>query len=90
MAKAAKWTQKPIDAAEITALAASFSEIAERYCTDDFYGRELVERAVRYIDEAHGQPMGDNPDWFEYMLRALLEVARPNCRRRSETLSIVR
>jgi hypothetical protein len=38
----------------------------------------LLERAVRYINAVHGMPMGDDPTWFEYMMRALIEVARPN------------
>lgn len=79
LARTAKWAQKPIDASEIMALAERFTEIAKSELNDDLEIDEaLVTRAVRYIAEAHGTPMGDDTDWFRHMLRALLEVARPN------------
>jgi hypothetical protein len=79
LALAVKWTQRPIDANEITSLADKMRTIAERYVSDGLsIDLPLIERAVRYITQAHGMPMGDDTDWFEYTLRALLEVARPN------------
>jgi hypothetical protein len=80
LAQVAKWTQKPIDAREITELADRLTVIAKGYVSDGVLQIDLplIERAVRYITAAHGMPMGDDTNWFEYMMRALIEVARPN------------
>lgn len=80
LARVAKWTRKPIDATEITVLANRLAEIAKGYVSKGELQIDLplIERAVRYITAAHGMPMGDNTDWFEYMMKALIEVARPN------------
>jgi hypothetical protein len=78
LARTAKWIQKPIDAAEITALAKRFKEVATLHVSDGFIDEAVITRAVRYITQAHGMPIGDDTDWFEHMLQALLEVARPN------------
>lgn len=81
LARGAKWVQKPIDSEEIRALAARFVEVARSHI---FIGDNLridtalITRAVRYLTQAHGMPMGDDTRWFENMLTAVLEVARPN------------
>jgi hypothetical protein len=79
LARVAKWSRKPIDTSEITVLAERLTEIAkEKVCDGLSIDLPLIERAVTYITQAHGMPMGDDTEWFEHMLRALLEVARPN------------
>jgi hypothetical protein len=79
LARTAKWTQRPIDSAEITALAERFRTIAaSRVCPELNIDVPLLTRAVRYIGQAHGMPMGDDTAWFSHMLHALIEVARPN------------
>jgi hypothetical protein len=79
LARAVKWTQKPIDANEITTLADRMTTIAKDYVSEGLsIDLPLIERAVRYITQAHGMPMGEDTTWFEYTLRALLEIARPN------------
>jgi hypothetical protein len=79
LARSTKWSRKPIDAAEITALAARFTEIAQSRLSEALdRNPALVARAIRYIDNAHAMPSGDDAEWFFYMLEALLEVARPN------------
>jgi hypothetical protein len=79
LARVVKWTQKPIDAAEITTLAERFTAIAKDQVVEGLsIDLPLIERAVTYITQAHGMPTRDDTDWFEYTLRALLEVARPN------------
>ncbi len=79
LARTAKWARRPIDTNEIAELAARFTAIArEKVCDGLDIDLALIERAVRYITQVHGMPMGDDTDWFEYMLTALLEVARPN------------
>jgi hypothetical protein len=80
VARNTKWAQKPIDAAEITAVAEKLFEIAKQQV---FPGLEidipLITRAVRYLGQVHAiPPMGDNIVWFSEMLRAVLEIARPN------------
>jgi hypothetical protein len=80
LARATKWARKPIDTAEFDELAKKLSAIAaERVCEGLDINLPLITRAVRYIAQAHGMPMmGDDTQWFENMLTALLEVARPN------------
>jgi hypothetical protein len=79
LARTAKWTQRPIDASEIISLAARFETIAkERKSEELAIDEPILTRAVRYIAQAHGMPFGDDTRWFENMLTALLEVARPN------------
>jgi hypothetical protein len=79
LARTTKWVQKPIDAEEIKAQAGRFSEIAKEKVYEPLgINPALVARAVRYLAQAHGMPMGEDTQWFEHMLRAVLEVARPN------------
>jgi hypothetical protein len=81
LARTAKWAQRPIDLEEIRNLAARFLEIARShvFISDTLrIDTPLIARATRYITQAHGMPMGDDSTWFSTMLRALLEVARPN------------
>jgi hypothetical protein len=79
LARTAKWTQKRIDATEITALANRFEAIARSRVTESLgIDGALLARAVQYITQAHGPPFGDDTLWFEFMLSAVVEVARPN------------
>src|SRR3977135_2222955 len=79
LARATKWTQKPIDATEITALAKRYATIAQSHLSEELdIDVAVLENAVRYITRAHGIPAGDDTPWFDYTLTALLEVARPN------------
>jgi hypothetical protein len=80
VARTTKWTRKPIDAAEITAVAEKLFEIAkQQVCSGLEIDIPLITRAVRYLGQVHAmQPMDDNTVWFSEMLRAVLEIARPN------------
>lgn len=79
LARATKWARKPIDAAEITTLARGYAKIARTHLSEESdIDVPLLANAVRYIGQAHGMPSGDDTRWFEYMLVALVEVARPN------------
>src|SRR5260221_7372576 len=79
LARIAKWTRNPIDANEIRTLADRMTTIAKNYVSEGLsIDLPLIERAVRYITQAHGMPTGDDTTWFDYTLRALLEVARLN------------
>jgi hypothetical protein len=82
MARTTKWSRKPTDTDEIAALAKSFSEIAKEraeYGTELGIDIPLVTRAVCYLGQAHATPpLGDDTQWFSYMLDAVLEIARPN------------
>jgi hypothetical protein len=79
LARTAKWAQRPIDSEEITELAGKFESVAiSRVYEPLNIDVTLVARAVRYITQAHGMPTGDDTGWFDEMLRALIEVARPN------------
>jgi hypothetical protein len=80
VARTTKWTQKPIDAAEIMAVAEKFFEIAKRQvCPELEIDIPLITRAVRYLGQVHAMPpTDDNTVWFAEMLRAVLEIARPN------------
>jgi hypothetical protein len=75
-----KWSLKPIDAAEITAVAEKFFKIAKQQVSPELkIDIPLVTRAVRYLGQVHAMPpMDDNTVWFSEMLRAVLEIARPN------------
>jgi hypothetical protein len=80
VARTTKWTQKPIDGADIAAVAEKFFEIARQQV---YHEQEidipLITRAVRYLGQVHAMPpMDDNTVWFSEMLRAVLEIARPN------------
>ena len=79
LARISKWTRSPIDANEIVALGERFVVIAKARVSEPLsIDLPVLERAVRYIAQAHGMPSGDNTSWFEYTLTAVLEVARPN------------
>jgi hypothetical protein len=79
LARTAKWVQKPIDSEEIRDLGARFAQIAKSNMGDALQiDAPLQTRAVRYLTQAHGMPMGDDTSWFSVMLTALVEVARPN------------
>jgi len=79
LARTAKWTRKPIDSEEIRRLADAFFKTAVSRVSETLdIDLPLITRAVRYLGEAHGMPTGDDPRWFEDMLGAVLEVARPN------------
>ena len=80
VARTTKWSRKPIDAVEITAVAAKFFEIAKQQVSPEpEIDIPLITRAVRYLGQVHAMPpMDDNTVWFSEMLRAVLEIARPN------------
>jgi hypothetical protein len=81
LARTVKWVQKPIDSDEIRDLAGRFLEIAKShiFISDELrIDTRLVARAVRYLTQAHGMPMGEDTGWFASMLTAVLEIARPN------------
>ena len=80
VARTTKWVQKPIDAAEITAVAKKLFEIAKQQVFPRLeIDVPLITRAVRYLGQVHAMPpMDDNTVWFSEMLRAVLEIARPN------------
>ena len=80
VARTTKWSRKPTDAAEITAVADKFFEIAKQQVSPALeIDIPLITRAVRYLGQVHAMPpMDDNTAWFSEMLRAVLEIARPN------------
>jgi hypothetical protein len=79
LARTAKWTQRPIDTDEIVRLAERYLEITLSHLSTELrIDVPLLTRAVRYIILAHGTPHGDDTHWFETILTALIEVARPN------------
>jgi hypothetical protein len=80
VARMTKWSRKPVDSAEITALADKLYEIAKGQVSPELeIDLPLITRAVRYIGQVHAMPpMDEDTGWFCYMLRAVLEIARPN------------
>jgi hypothetical protein len=79
LARTAMWTQKPIDSEAITRLAEAFFNIARARLSEPLnIDLPLITRAMQYVAEAHGMPTGDDTRWFDLMLMAVLEVARPN------------
>ena len=92
VARTTKWSQRPIDAAEITAVAEKFFEIAKgQVSTGLEIDIPLITRAVRYLGQVHAiPPMDDNTVWFSEMLRAVLEIARPNTSVEEENKAFLR
>jgi|SRR5579885_931414 len=81
LARTTKWEQRPIDLDEINEHAERLYQIAqEQICESLDRDLALVARAVRYLTNAHGMPIGNDTNWFSKMLEAVLEVARPNTR----------
>jgi hypothetical protein len=80
VARTTKWSRKPVDSAEITALADKLYEIAKGQVSPELeIDLPLITRAVRYLAHVHAMPpMADDTGWFTEMLRAVLEIARPN------------
>jgi len=80
VAKATKWTRKLIDAEEITSLAERYAKIARAHLSEPLdINPNVMARAIRYLGHVHAiPPMEDDLLWFDHMLQALLEVARPN------------
>jgi hypothetical protein len=80
IARSTKWARKPVDAAEITAVADKLSEIAKQQVSPELeIDIPLITRAVRYLGQVHAMPpMDDDTSWFFDMLRVVLEIARPN------------
>jgi hypothetical protein len=84
LARNTMWEMKPVDADRIKAHAQRLYEIAlER--VDETEGLHvtipLVTRAIDYLRQTHAlPPLKENTEWFQSMLDALLEVARPNVR----------
>ena len=80
VARITKWARKPVDSAEITALGEKLFKIAQDQVSPELeIDLPLIARAVRYLGQVHAiPPMDDNTVWFSEMLRAVLEIARPN------------
>jgi len=82
LARGLKWSKdSPASEVEIGGLAEKLNAIAmERVDDRDRLGIDVpvVARAIAYLTQAHAMPMGDDTEWFGYMLDAVLEVARPN------------
>jgi hypothetical protein len=80
MARATKWVQKPIDASELTGFASRLARISKNFLSEELEIDEaLVARAVGYLTQVHAiPPMDEDTRWFTEMLRAILEIARPN------------
>jgi hypothetical protein len=83
LARVLKWSKdNPSAEAAIGVLAENLNSIAMKRVHDrDTLGIDVpvVARAVAYLTQTHAiPPMGDETEWFGYMLDAVLEVARPN------------
>lgn len=82
LARTTMWARKPVDVDNIHDLATRYTEIAMQQVK---HGSELgidiplVTRAVCYLHQAHAiPPMATDEEWFDNMLQAVLELARPN------------
>jgi hypothetical protein len=80
MARATKWVRKPIDASELTNFANQLVTISRGFISEPLEIDEtVIARAVRYLTHVHAMPlMEEDTRWFTEMLRAVLEIARPN------------
>jgi hypothetical protein len=80
LARITKWSRKPVDAVKIQAFAEQIAAIAREQVSEPLgIDIPLITRAVRYLANAHAiPPMDENTQWFSEMLRAVLEIARPN------------
>ena len=80
VARTTKWARKPVDSADITALADKLYEIAKGQVSPELeIDLPIITRAVRYLGQVHAMPpMDDDTGWFYDMLRVVLEIARPN------------
>jgi hypothetical protein len=80
VARITKWVRKPVDSVEITALGEKLYEIAKGQVSPKLeIDLPVIARAVRYLGQVHAMPpMDGNKVWFSEMLRAVLEIARPN------------
>lgn len=83
LSRVLKWSKdNPAAEAEIGSLTEKLNSIAMKRVHDgDTLGIDVpvVTRAIAYLTQAHAiPPMGDQTEWFGYMLDAVLEVARPN------------
>jgi hypothetical protein len=83
LARVLKWSKDdPAAEAGIGSLTEKLNALAMRRVHDgDPLGIDVpvVTRAIAYLTQAHATPpMGDQTEWFGYMLDAVLEVARPN------------
>jgi len=91
LAQTMKWAKTPFDAAEITGLADRLSKNAHSMLSEALgIDPPLVERAIRYMHQVHSMPMGDNIEWFDYTLQALLEIARPSAGVNEENKAFLR
>lgn len=80
MARTTKWAQKPIDVSELTKFADKLVVLSKDFvCEALDIDEALIARAVRYLTQVHAiPPMQEDTRWFTEMLRAVLEIARPN------------
>jgi hypothetical protein len=75
-----KIVDEPISSDDARGLAERFTAIALDQVHEQLgIDRPLVSKAVHYLTQVHAiPPMGEDTRWFSEMLRAVLEIARPN------------
>lgn len=82
VAKATLWTGRELSADILATHAEKLASLCEdhiQYVRDMGRDPNLITRAVRYIAHTHAiPPMGTHIEWFEDMLRCLIELAVPN------------
>jgi hypothetical protein len=80
MARVTKWERKPIDVSELTSFARQLVTISRGFVSEPLdIDEEVIVRAVRYLARVHAVPlMEEDTRWFTEMMRAVLEIARPN------------
>ncbi len=71
---------EPIDVSDLTNFADQLVIISKGFvCEALEIDEAVIARAVRYLANVHTMPMMDEDTrWFTEMLRAVLEIARPN------------
>jgi hypothetical protein len=80
MARMTKWERKPVDVAELAGFADQLVTISKGFISEALEIDEaLIARAIRYLAAVHAMPlMEEDTRWFTEMMRAVLEIARPN------------
>jgi hypothetical protein len=80
MARVVKWVRKPIPVSDLTNFSTQLVTISGAFVSEELEIDEpLIARAVRYLANVHAMPvMDEDTRWFSEMLRAVLEIARPN------------
>lgn len=80
LARTTKWVRKPIDVSDLMGFAGKLEAISKCFVSSELdIDEPLIARAIRYLAHVHALPvMEEDTDWFKEMLRAVLEIARPN------------